>query len=212
MTLAVVLHDLGDPDGGARWRAAAPGPDWEAPDLPGHGGVPAPRHGGYDPSGPWTLARWTVAHHGVPGSLVVGVGQNAIGALILAAGGACAAAAVVDGLWGPWPRTPEERVEVMYSQVRAVLADPGAHQAPPEGELDPRTAHGYALVSTPRQCRRFWGAIEVRTLIVETPASCTPPEERAERVGWFGGPTDLVELDSVAPAAVLATIDAWWGR
>jgi hypothetical protein len=212
MTLAVVLHDLGARDGGARWRAAAPGPHWEAPDLPGHADVPAPRHGAYDPTGPLTLARWRVAHHGVPGSLVVGVGENAIGALLLAGGGACESVAVVDGLWGPWPDAPESRVEVMYAQVRRVLADPGAHQAPPTGGLDPRTAYGYALVSTPRQCRRFWGAIEIPTLVVETPASRTPPEERGERIGWFGGPTDLVQLDTSEPASVLGAVAEWWAR
>jgi hypothetical protein len=212
VTLAVVLHDLGDPAGGARWREAAPDARWEAPDLPGHAGAPAPRSGAYDPTGPLTLARWRVAHHGVPGSLVVGVGDNAMGALLVASGGACAAVAVVDGLWGPWPVTPEARVEVMYAQVRAVLADPGARLPPPSTGLDPRTAHGYALVVTPRLCRPFWGAIEVPTLLVETPRSRTPAEERAERVSWFGGPTELVELDTAKPAAVLAAIAGWWGR
>ena len=106
MTLALMLHDLGDAEGGARWRAAAPGPQWEAPDLPGHADVPAPRHGAYDPSGPMTLARWRVAHHGVPASLLAGVGANAIAALLVAAGGACEAVAAVDGLWGPWPSRP----------------------------------------------------------------------------------------------------------
>ena len=211
MTLAVVLHDLGEPDGGARWRDAAPGPAWEAPDLPGHAGVPAPRHGAYDPTGPLTLARWRVAHHGVPGSLVVGVGENAIGALLLAAGGACEAVAIVDGLWGPWPDTPEARVEVMYAQVRGVLADAASRAAPPASGTDPRTAHGYALVITPRLCRRFWGAIECPTLIVETPSSATPPGERAERASWFGGPAELVEVASDDPGAVLGAVDRWWG-
>jgi hypothetical protein len=210
VTLAVVLHALGDPEGGAAWRAAAPGPEWEAPDLPGHGGAPAPRHGAYDPTGPLTLARWRVAGHGVPGSLVVGVGANAMGALLVGAGGACEAVAVVDGLGGPWPDTPEARVEVVYAQVRAVLADPPAHRPPPAAGLDPRAAHGYAVVSTPRQCRRFWGCLECPTLIVETPRSRTPVDEVEERASWFGGPTSLVALDSAAPAAVLAAAAAWW--
>jgi hypothetical protein len=212
VTLAVVLHDLGEADGGAAWRAAAPGPEWEAPDLPGHAGAPAPRHGAYEPTGPLTLARWRVAHHGVPGSLVVGVGQNALGALLLGGGGACEAVAIVDGLWGPWPDTPEARVEVMYAQVRAVLADPGSRQAPPVSRTDPRTAHGYALVSTPRMCQRFWGCLECPTLVVETPRSPTPPDEVGERVSWFGGPTTLLRLDTAEPAAVLAAIAGWWRR
>ena len=211
MTLAVVLHDLGDPQGGAGWRAAVPSEHWEVPDLPGHGAVPAPRHGAYEPTGPLTLARWRVAHHGVPGSLVVGVGDNAIGALLIAGGGACEAVAIVDGLWGPWPDTPESRVEVMYEQVRAVLGDAGSRDAPPDGGLDPRTAHGYALVITPRLCQRFWGAIEVPTLVIETPASRTPPGEREERVRWFGGPTELMVVASDDPATVLTAVERWWG-
>jgi hypothetical protein len=103
VTLALVLHDLGDPEGGAAWRRAAPSSAWAAPDLPGHGVAPAPRHGAYDPMGPVTLARWRLAAHGVDGTLAIGVGQSAMGALLLAAGGACTAAAIVDGLWGPWP-------------------------------------------------------------------------------------------------------------
>jgi hypothetical protein len=212
VTLAVVLHDLGEPEGGAAWRAAAPGPEWEAPDLPGHAGAPAPRHGAYEPTGPLTLARWRIAQHGVPGSLVVGVGQNALGALLLAGGGACEAVAVVDGLWGPWPLDPVQRVETMYRQVRAVLADPRSHEPPPATGTDPRTAHGYALVVTERMCRRFWGCLEAPTLVVETPASRTPADERAERVSWFGGPTTLVELGASDPAAVLGAVAAWWDR
>ena len=211
MSLAVVLHDVGDPDGGERWRAAAPGPHWEAPDLPGHGVAPAPRNGAYDPSTPWTLARWRIEAHGIDGSLVVGVGQNALAALMLACGEACERVAVVDGLWGPWPVTPAARVDVMYDHILAVLADPPAWGPPPAAGLDPRAAHGYTIVATPRMIRRAWGAVACPTLLVETPSSVTPPEERAERSAWFGGPTTLVEVDADDPATVLDAIAAWWG-
>ena len=56
----VLLHDLGDPVGGARWRSAAP-PDWIIPDLPGHGSTPAVRTGHYDPMSAVAIARWTLA-------------------------------------------------------------------------------------------------------------------------------------------------------
>ena len=210
MSLAVVLHDLGDPQGGRAWRDAAPGPAWEAPDLPGHGATPSPRSGAYDPSGPWTLARWRIEQHGLGGSLVVGVGQNALGAAILGVGGACSAIALVDGLAGPWLEDADERVEVGYRHVRAILGAPEAYGAPPARGLDPRTAVGYALVLTPRLCRPFWRAIEVPTLLVETPASATPPDEVDERASWFGGPTELVRLDAADPGTVLATVDRWW--
>lgn len=212
MTLAVVLHDLGEPDDGAAWRAACPDERWEVLELPGHGTAPAPRNGAYDPMGPMTLARWRLAAHGPAGTLAVGVGANAVGALLLAAGGACERVAVVDGLHGPWLEAAEDRVELMYRQIRGIVADPAAHRAAPTGAVDPRTAHGYAVVTTPRQCRRFWGAVECPALVVETPASRTPEGERAERVGWFGGPTTLVELETAEPSAVLDAVGAWWSR
>ena len=56
---AVLLHDLGDPTGGAEWRAVTPA-DWVVPDLPGHGASPPPRSGHYDPMAPIALARWAL--------------------------------------------------------------------------------------------------------------------------------------------------------
>ena len=97
----VLLHDLGDPDAGAKWRAAAPS-DWIIPDLPGHGSTPAVRTGHYDPMSAVAIARWTIARdsqrHG--SSTLVGVGCNAHAALVHAAGGGYERVVVVDGLWG----------------------------------------------------------------------------------------------------------------
>ena len=124
MTDALVLHDLGAEAAGAPWRAVVPD-GWAAPDLPGHGAAPAPRHGAYDPLGPATLARWALGGSGV----VVGVGANAHGALVLAAGGACERAVVVDGLWGPW-RAAEDQIAEMYAGLRRIV-DHEAAVAPP---------------------------------------------------------------------------------
>jgi hypothetical protein len=198
----VVLHDLGAEGAGAPWRAAAPG--WHAPDLPGHGAAVAPRHGAYDPMGPATLARWALGGEGV----VVGVGQNAHGALILAAGGGCDAVAIVDGLWGPW-LDEEVAIARLYAGLRAILDDEGAVGPPPRSGRDPRTVHGYGVSVSPAFAQRFWGSIACPLLAIETPSSTTPPAERAERVSWFGGPTTLVELDTAAPAAVVAAVEAW---
>jgi hypothetical protein len=206
MTAVVVLHDLGAEAAGAPWRTVAPS-GWAAPDLPGHGETPAPRHGAYDPMGPVTLARWALAGQG----LVVGVGQNAHAALILAAGGGCDAVAIVDGLWGPWP-APDAAIDEMYAGLRALLADPRAVAAAPPSGLDPRTRHGYGVHISPAFAQRFWGAVTCPVLAVETPASPTPADERSERVTWFGGPTTLVELEAHDPAAVTAAISAWSGR
>jgi len=203
VTKVIVLHDLGAEEAGEPWRAAAP-EGWLAPDLPGHGRTPAPRHGAYDPMGPVTLARWQLDEQG----LVVGVGQNAHGALILAAGAACGAVAIVDGLWGTW-QEPDDAIEDMYANLRAVLADDGAiGPAPPSG-LDPRTKHGYGVSVSPAFAQRFWGTVRCPVLAIETPRSRTPAAERAERLRWFGGPTSLVELDVDDVDAVVTAAAEW---
>ena len=201
---AIVLHDLGSDAAGEPWRAAVP-EGWDAPDLPGHGTAPAPRHGAYDPLGPTTLARWALGGQG----LVVGVGQNAHGALILAAGGGCDAVAVVDGLWGAW-LTADESIDAMYTGLRRLADDPGATAPAPANGTDPRARHGYGVIVSAPFARKFWGSITCPVLAVETPASPTPPAERAERAGWFGRPATLVEVDSSAPAHVVAAITATW--
>jgi hypothetical protein len=202
----VLLHDLGAPDAGAPWRAAAP-EGWHVPDLPGHGEAPAPRHGAYDPMGPVTLARWALADD-PDGGLAVGVAQNAHGALILAAGRGCGAVAVVDGLWGPWPEAGDA-VASIYEGLRAMLADARSIMPPPPSGLDPRTRHGYGVSVSPAFAQRFWGAITCPVLAIETPASPTPAEERAERMGWFGGSARLVELGTSEPTEVVAAVEAW---
>ena len=97
----------------------------------------------------------------------------------------------------------------MYAGLRAILADDGAIGPPPPSGLDPRTRHGYGVTVSPPFAQRFWGAITCPVLAVETPASPTPPSERAERVAWFGGPTTLVELPVSTEADVTAEIVAW---
>src|SRR5947207_3270257 len=143
----VLLHDLGDPDGGAAWRSAAP-PDWIIPDLPGHGLTPPVRTGHYDPMSVVAIARWTLARqrNGAVASTLVGVGFNAHPALVHAAGGDCDRVVVVDGLWGPW-RLPAEEVDAVYAMIRAIAADPAATGPPPGSGLDPRARYGYGVMS-----------------------------------------------------------------
>lgn len=203
MSSVVLLHDLGAEEAGEPWRAVAP-VDWHIPDLPGHGMTPAPRHGAYDPMGPVTLARWALDGPG----LVVGVGQNAHGALILAAGGACGAVAIVDGLWGPW-QEPVEAVDHLYAGLRRVLADPAALAPAPASGLDPRTRHGYGVNVSPSFVAKFWGAIACPALVIETPASPTPADERSGRAALFGGEVTVVELSDGSPASVLGAVRAW---
>lgn len=203
----LVLHDLGEPDGGAAWRAAAPD-GWTVLDLPGHGTAAPPRQGHYDPMAAVTLARWTLGDAAAAGATAVGVGDNAHAALILAAGGGCARVVIVDGLWGALP-TPEEAVAETYATIRAVVASAPATAPAPADAVDPRTRHGYGVSVAESFLRRFWGAVAVPVLAVETPRSPTPPEERAERVAWFGGPVTLVALGEGTPGAVVDAVAAW---
>lgn len=203
MSSVVLLHDLGAEDAGEPWRTVSP-LDWHIPDLPGHGMTPAPRHGAYDPMGPVTLARWALDGSGI----AVGVGQNAHGALILAAGRACDAVAVVDGLWGAW-QEPVEAVDLMYANLRAILDDVGSVAPAPRSGLDPRTRHGYGVQVSPSFLAKLWGAITCPVLVIETPASATPPDERAARTALFGGEVTMVELDAGSPAAVVAAVREW---
>ncbi len=207
----VLLHDLGDPAGGAQWRSAAP-PDWIIPDLPGHGATPALRTGHHDPMAAVAISRWTLAR-GVDAdadgeSMLVGVGENAHPALVSAGAGDCDRVVVVDGLWGPW-RTPAQQIDDYYAMLRAVAADPAATGPPPSSGLDPRAMYGYGVMSSAQFAQQFWGVIEQPVLAIETPRSNTPPGERAERAAWFAGGADIVELDATDPVSVVATIQAW---
>ena len=205
----VLLHDLGDPVGGARWRSVAP-PDWIIPDLPGHGSTPPVRTGHYDPMCAVAIARWTLTRqpNGTDASTLVGVGCNAHSALVGAAGGDCDRVVVVDGLWGPW-RPPAEEIGAFYCMIREIAADPAATASPPASGLNPRASYGYGVMSGARFAQRFWATIDQPALAIETPRSPTPPHERLQRVEWFGGATTLVEVDAADPATVVDAIQAW---
>src|SRR5262245_24991032 len=159
MTVAL-LHDLGDPGGGVRWRSAAP-PEWIIPDLPGHGSRPALRTGHYDPMSAVAIARWTLANRppGAHAATLIGVGHNAHSALVSAAGGDCDRVVIVDGLWGAW-RDPAEEIDAFYALIRAIAADPAATAAYPASGLDTRATYGYGVMSSARFAQRFWATID----------------------------------------------------
>jgi hypothetical protein len=204
----VLLHDLGDPAGGAAWRAAAP-PDWIIPDLPGHGSTPAVRTGHYDPMSVVAIARWTLARElRTAESMLVGIGEHAHPALVVAAGGGCDRVAIVDGLWGPW-LTPADEIDAFYAMIRAIASDPAATGPAPASGLDPRATYGYGLMSSAHFAQRFWAAIDQPVLAIETPMSTTPPDERAERVGWFASAATIAEVDATDPATIVEAIQAW---
>jgi hypothetical protein len=159
---------------------------------------------------PVAIARWTLARESRAdgASTLVGVGQNAHGALVSAAGGDCDRVVVVDGLWDAW-RTPAEEIDAFYAMIRAIVADPAATAAPPVTGLDPRARYGYGVMSSPRFAQRFWATVDQPVLAIETPQSTTPRDERAQRLAWFGGAATLVEIDAADPAAVVGAIRAW---
>jgi pimeloyl-ACP methyl ester carboxylesterase len=200
----VLLHDLGDVAGGARWRAVAPA-DWVIPDLPGHGGTPAVRSGHYDPMAVVTLGRWAIEDPAR--ATVVGIGQNADAALLLAAGDACARVVIVDGLWGVIP-SAEGAMDQVYARIRALVDDPEATAPPPSSGLDPRATHGFGVTISTSFLQRFWAGVEIPVLAVETPASVTPAGERPDRLSWFAGPVDLAEVAD-DPVGVVSAVQAW---
>ncbi len=97
----------------------------------------------------------------------------------------------------------------MYAGLRGILADDAATAPPPTSGLDPRTKHGYGVTVSPSFAQSFWGAVSCPVLAIETPASPTPAEERAERLSWFGGETQLVEVDDVGVDAVITAVVTW---
>ena len=206
----VLLHDLGDGRGGADWRAHAP-KSWSIPDLPGHGETAATRSGHYDPMTAATIARWELAtQQNEPSgrSVVVGVGANAHAALVCASGGTGSAVVIVNGLCGPW-QPPKTQVDVLYATIRALADDVDATATAPISGLDPRTRHGYALMSSAAFVQYFWGSIDQAVLAIETPRSTTPPTERASRLAYFAGETTLVQLQTDAPDAIVEAIETW---
>ena len=194
----LLIPDFGD-DGDA-WRAAAPA-GWEVLALPGHGHAPAPRSGHYDPMAAVTLARWAIGPDPT-GWTVVGVGESAHTALMLAGGDLCESVVIVDGLWGAIP-TAEEAVDEMYAMIRDLADDPAAVGPAPVGAVDPRTSHGYGVTISTLFLQRFWAGVTIPVLAIETPASVTPPAEREQRLAWFGGEVRLVELEVGDAAAVI---------
>lgn len=212
MNALLFLHEVGDADGAERWRALGAGWDGAVlvPDLPGHGVVP-PEEGAYYAPGDVALvgvralaAAWLDGEAPV----VAGHGWGAFGAELLAAAGRASALVLVDGLGGPWV-SRSELIDAQHAWVRAVLADPAALAPPPAGALDPRLRHGFPSIWEREftEARRL--AITVPVLALESPASPTPPDERAPRVAAFGGDARVEDIAAASPQAVLSALSAW---
>lgn len=207
VTELVVIHDLGAP-GGAEWAdALAPWPGTVlAPDLPGHGTARMPAGGHYEIGDAVYPVLDLLRHRPPAARVVVGIGGNGAAARLLATGGRAAALVQVDGLGGPWLDVAG-RDRVARAARRQILETPAAVGAPPAGEPDPRAL----LVPAPSDRAFLVGqldAIELPTLVVESPASSTP--DAADLVGHLADAT-LVRVPDPSPVIVAAAILGWWG-
>lgn len=211
MTALLVIHDVGDAEGGRRWGSltqAWPG-EALAPDLPGHGETPPPT-GGHYKAGDAAIAAWRAAEQaGITAKDVIVLGHRwgGFGAEVLAAAGRASRLVLVDGLGPPW-HSVDELVADRHRWLREVFDDPAA-MAPPSTAPDPRLAHAYPSIWQREFIGNLRRSIAVPVLAVETPDSPTPSAERADRVGDYAGPAAVVGV-SGADAVLDALGDAGW--
>jgi pimeloyl-ACP methyl ester carboxylesterase len=205
------VHEIGDTEAGRRWRPLAEG--WPGtvlvPDLPGHGVTPPEQGAYYAPGDAALFAVRALRAAGVAAPpLAAGHGWGAFAAELLAAAGRASALVLVDGLGGPWVSW-SDLMHVQHEWLHAVLADPAALAAPPVDAFDPRLHHGFPSIweRTFTEARRR--SIEVPVLALESPASSTPRDERAERIAAFGGDARVEAIAEVSPQAVLDALMAW---
>lgn len=211
----LVFHAPGSASAGAPWRNALAEAGWAgsivAPDLPGHGDCPPGLSGHPELADPAFSAVGMLADAGLGDvrPVVLGVGAHGWSAQLLALGGRAQALVLVDGLGSPW-RTAAQAVQHTRDQLRALTDDPAA-LAPFDGPgLDPRLAHGPHPHGSRSLALRAAGATTVPTLLVESPRSATPPEERMLLVDAWGAPATLAEpSDDAPPRAAQAVVD-WW--
>jgi pimeloyl-ACP methyl ester carboxylesterase len=204
----LVIHDAGDAEAGARWERlveAWPGPA-VAPDLPGHGAAPPPTGASYAPADAAFAADRALQDAGMADDevWVLGHGWGGFAAELLAAAGRASRLVLVDGLGPPW-RAVDEIVADQHRWLREVLADPEA-LASPTKTPDPRLTHGFWSIWERGFVVDFRKSINVPVLAVETPASATPSEERADRLKDYAGPAELMYVAGDLPGAVVSSM------
>ena len=204
MSALLVVHDIGDPRGGSRWSelvAAWPGAAL-APDLPGHGETPPPTGASYALADAAVYAWRSAEDAGITTDDVVVLGHASAGfaAELLAAGGRASKLILVDGLGPPWD-TVDEIVADQHRFLRDLFADQDA-LAPPGRVPDPRLAHAFSSIWESGFIGDLRSSVAVPVLAVETPASPTPPVERAERLKDYPGEAQVVEAAEASSSAV----------
>lgn len=212
----VVVHDLGDEDAGAPWRAAFDDAGWTgpvlAPDLPGHGREAPPPDGSYELVDPaWFLLRKV---HGVSWAelpVLVGVGAAGWAAQLFALAGRAAALVLVDGLGGPW-QAPAAWAATQRIWLRALADDPAAVALAPSGGLDPRLRHGVLPLTGRRMAERSARALTVPVLIVQTPRAALEAVCVDDLVRQFGGSATVEQLADRGPDLVATAVTEWARR
>jgi pimeloyl-ACP methyl ester carboxylesterase len=211
----LVLHDVGDPDGGGPWQGALEGAGWPgavlAPDLPGHGATPAPVGGSYELGDPVLAVLSSVPADADELPVVVGVGTNGWCASILALGGRASALVLVDGLGGPF-RPSSDAMAAERQRIRAIADDPAAVGPAPASGLDPRLCHGVSPLGSLAVAERTAAATPVPVLVVESPASPVTAAERDAVAGRYPAGATVVEVPSADPEVVATAVVAWAAR
>lgn len=210
-TPLVVLHAVGDPDGGAPWREALVVAGWSgpliAPDLPGHAGTPPPTGGNHELADPVLAVLPLLGPLGAERPIVVGVGANGWSAHLLALGGRAAGLVLLDGLGAPW-LDPDAAVQAGIDELRGLRADRAAMDAPPADGLDPRLRHGPRPHSSRTLAERAAAGTPVPTLLLESPASAASPADRADLAARFpAGATVVAVPDTDATTAAAAVVE-----
>jgi hypothetical protein len=204
VSAVLVLHALGDPEGGASWRASGA----NAPDLPGHGGEPAPTGGAYDIADAVVAVAPLVDSEDPP--VIVGHGCSARAAEIFAVGGRASRVVLVDGLGGA-QKDAAAVMSGLFTWVRAMREDAAAMAPPPTSGLDPRLRHGVPDEPHARFDADLRAAITVPVLVLESPASPTSSEDRVARTAAFGGDVEIQEVPDASPKTILAAVERWLG-
>ncbi|MEM7287666.1 MAG: alpha/beta fold hydrolase [Actinomycetota bacterium] len=207
MTRVVLLHDLGDPGGGAPWAeamTAAGVVDVVAPDLPGHGSADPPVGGNYVRADAGYLLAGLLGDGLVlKDAVLVGVGHSGWVATVAAVGGHVGGVALIAGLGRPW-RSVDDRLARRRRRTRELLADDAAmavHEGP---GADPRLR--YVLEPHGDQALAIEAAalVTVPTLVVEPDLDAATLEVAAA----FGGPVTLAETDTERSSAA-REVAAW---
>jgi pimeloyl-ACP methyl ester carboxylesterase len=206
----LVFHDVGDPSGGADWKAAFTEAGWpgpvHVPDLPGHGDAPRQLGGNYQLADAIfsQLELLRELAEGEP-PVVVGVGINGWSAAMVALAGRAHSLALVDGLGGPW-LDAIGIIDAERDLMRRMAADPAALDAPPPKGLDPRLLHGVVGQHKRSMVERILAAMPVPLTVIESPASPLDDADRDALLAQCGAPVELVCVDAVVRADVAALL------